>query len=173
MLVASNEKFAPYARWLTVVLLGLQALPLLHDVLEPRRAHFSYPPYYPAVYVGMRDHANHHGNPAWMADVPAGASWYSGQCVWSQPATLHDYYAVGVDQPVYALVLSPHVLDRPFFGVLNHTVSVAGSLGEWSQVYSGLVTKRFPSGFRLIMPQNYSDNLYILWDPQVALGTGK
>ena len=173
VLVASNERLAPHARWLAVVLVGLQALPLLHDVLEPRRLHFNFPPYYPAVYAGMRDDSMHRGGPVWMADVPAGAAWYSGQRVWSQPATLHDFHAVGIDQPVYALVLSPRTLDRPFFGGLNRVSDNSGRLGEWSQVYTGLVTNKFPAGFPLIMTQKVSDNLYVLFNPRIMFEAGK
>lgn len=173
VLVASSEKLAPHARWVPLVLLGLQALPLLHDVMEPRRLHFSYPPYYPAVFVSMREDSAHRGGVAWMADVPAGAAWYSGQQVWSQPAKLRDYYEICMEQPVYALVLTPHTLDRPYFAELTRIGSDPGLLGEWAQVYSGLVTKRFPAGFSLIMPQKVADNLFVLFDPRVGPVTGK
>jgi hypothetical protein len=173
VLVASNDKLAPHARWLSVVLLGLQALPLLHDALEPRRLHFNYPPYYPAVFVGMREDATRRGGQAWMADVPAGAAWYSGQFVWSQPTRLRDYYAIGADQPLYALVLTPHTLDRPFFSELNHIGNDPGLLGDWAQVYSGLITNRFPVGFSLVRSQKIADNLYVLFDPRVMAGPEK
>jgi hypothetical protein len=173
VLVASSEKLAPHARWLPVLLLGIQALPLLHDVMEPRRLHFSYPPYYPAVFVGMREDSTQRGGQAWMADVPAGAAWYSGQSVWSQPAKLRDFYEISVEEPFYALVLTPRTLDRPFFAELTRIGSDPGRLGEWAQVYSALVTRRFPSGFSLIMPQKVADNLYVLFDPRVLPVAGK
>jgi hypothetical protein len=173
VLVASNDRFAPHASWLAVLLLGLQALPLLHDAMEPRRLHFSYPPYYPVLFSGMREDASHRGGAAWMADVPAGAAWYSGQQVWSQPAQLRDFYAIGVDQPLYALVLTPHTLDRPFFSELSRVGNSPGRLGEWTQVYSALVTSKFPPGFPLVFPQKVSDNLYVLFNPLVVQGAGK
>ena len=174
VLVASNDRFAPHARWLVVLLLALQALPLLHDAMEPMRRHFSYPPYHPVLFAGLREDATRRGNQPWMADVPAGAAWYSGQRVWSQPAQLRDFYAIGVDQPVYALVLTPHTLDRPFFSELARAGNNPGRLGEWSQVYSGLVTGRFPTGFPLMMPQKIgADNLYVLFNPLVVQVTGK
>jgi hypothetical protein len=174
VLVASNDRLAPHAPWLTVLLLGLQALPVLHDVLEPRRLHFSYPPYHPVLFVGLREDAAHRGGLAWMADVPAGAAWYSGQRVWSQPAQLRDFYVIGVDQPMYALVLTPHTLDRPFFTELTHIGNNPGRFGEWAQVYSGLATGKFPAGFPLVMPQKIgADNLFVLFDPLVVQGGGK
>lgn len=173
VLVASNEKLAVHARWVPLVLIGLQALPLLHAVMEPRRLHFSYPPYYPAVFVSMREDSTHRGGQAWMADVPAGAAWYSGQPVWSQPAKLREYYEICMEQPPYALVLTPHTLDRPYFAELARIGSDPGLLGEWAQVYSALITKRFPAGFSLIMPQKVADNLYVLFDPRVLPGAGK
>ena len=168
VLVASNDRFSPYAGWLAVVLLCVQALPLLHDAMEPRRLHFNYPPYYPTLFTGMREDSTHRHGVAWMADVPAGAAWYSGQQVWSQPAQLRDFYAIGVDQPMYALVLTPHTLDKPFFAELARPGNSSSRLGEWAQVYSGLVTSRFPAGFPLIFPQKVSDNLYVLFNPQVV-----
>jgi hypothetical protein len=173
VLVASNDRLAPYAGWLAAVLLAVQALPLLHDAMEPRRLHFSYPPYYPTLFTGMRDDSSHRNGAAWMCDVPAGAAWYSGQQVWSQPAQLRDFYAIGVDQPMYALVLTPHTLDKPFFAELARPTNLGSRLGDWSQVYSALVTNRFPSGFQLILPQKVSDNLYVLFNPQVVPGTAK
>lgn len=168
VLVASNDRLAPHFRWLGFGLLALQALPLTRDVLEPRHLHFNYPPYHPAVYVGMRGDSLQRKAP-WMADVPAGAAWYSGQLVWAQPARLRDFYAVGAEQPVYALVLSPHTLNRPYFGGLDQTgLSSAGT--DWAQVYAGLVTNRYPAGFPLIMSQKVSDNLYVLFNPHRVLG---
>jgi len=173
VLVASSEALAPRAIWVAAAVLGLQALPLLHDALEPRRLHFGFPPYHPAVFVAMREDATRRGGEAWMADVPAGAAWYSGQKVWSQPARLHDFYALGVEQPVYALVLSPHTLDRSFFSELTKTGNDSGRLGDWAQVYSGLVTGRLPVGFSLVMPQKIADNLYVLFDPRVQAAPAK
>jgi len=173
VLVASNERFAPHLSWLAAALLAMQALPLLHDALEPRRMHFNFPPYYPVLFSGMREDATQRGGAVWMADVPTGAAWYSGQHVWSQPTQLRDFYAIGIDQPLYALVLTPHTLDRPFFTELSRVGNNPGRLGEWSQVYSGLLTNRFPPGFSLVFPQKISDNLYVLFDPQVVQRAGK
>jgi hypothetical protein len=46
-------------------------------------------------------------------------------------------------------------------------------LGEWSQVYAALLTKRFPPDFPLVFAQKVSDNLYVLLDPNMMQVRGK
>jgi hypothetical protein len=166
VLVSSNHRLASHLKWAFAALVALQAVPLLKDGLEPRRLHFHYPPYYPTLFIGMRDEMLRRGgpNPGWMADVPAGAAWYSGLRVWAQPANLHDFYAIGVEQPMIALVLTPHTLDKPYFSELAHRTGTS-RLGEWAEVYAGLATNRLPGSFALSLPQKVSDNLYVLIDP--------
>jgi hypothetical protein len=108
-----------------------------------------------------------------MADVPAGAAWYSGQRVWAQPASLRDFYTINVEQPLRALVLSPHVLDRPFFSDLARTRVGGDRFGEWGQVYTGLVTGRLPPAFPLSLPQRMAENFYVLIDPAMLPNAGK
>ncbi|PTY05656.1 hypothetical protein DB347_14915 [Opitutaceae bacterium EW11] len=168
VLIASNDQLAPYARWVLAAVLALQAVPLAKDALEPRRIHFQYPPYYPALFIGMRDEMLRRGgdNPGWMADVPAGAAWYSGLRVWAQPASLREFYTIGVDQPMIALVLSPKTLDRPYFSELGRKPDVATArFGDWYDVYSSLVTGKPAPGFPLSLPQKIADNFYVLIDP--------
>ena len=88
-----------------------------------------------------------------MADVPAGLAWYGRTRVWAQPATLRDFYAVQVEQPTGELLLTPKTLDRPFFSDLNAKPKTPGFLtaaipriGEWGEVYGGLLTGTFPEG---------------------------
>lgn len=168
VLIASNRGLMDHARWVIAALLIFQAIPLFKDVVEPRRLHFQYPPYYPSLFIGMRDEMTRRGgsNPGWMADVPAGAAWYSGQRVWAQPAQLRDFYAIGAEQPMLALVLTPQTLDRPFFSEIGRRTEEADrKIGDWSQVYSSLITGRPAPGFPLSMPQKIADNLYVLIDP--------
>jgi hypothetical protein len=172
VLIASSDALHGHARWAAAVLLAVQALPLAHDTIEPRRLHFSYPPYYPGLFLGMREEMTRRGgaHPAWLADVPAGAAWYSGQRVWARPATLRDFYGVCQEQTQVALVLTPHTLDRPFFSELAKRNVADGRLGDWSEVYAALVTNRFPAGFPLSLPQKVADNFYVLIDP-LAMNT--
>ncbi len=54
VLLGSNATLTQWPRLAMTALLFLQAVPLLHDVLEPRRLHFQYPPYFPQLLQGMR-----------------------------------------------------------------------------------------------------------------------
>lgn len=168
VMIASSAGLTDHARWVAAFLLVIQGIPLIKDAVEPRRLHFQYPPYYPSLFLGMRDEMVKRGgaNPGWMADVPAGAAWYSGQRVWAQPEQLRDFYAIGAEQPMLALVLTPKTLDRPFFSELARRTDASDQrTGEWAQVYMGLVTGRMAPGFPLSLPQKIADNLYVLIDP--------
>jgi hypothetical protein len=54
VLLGSNSVLGPWPRACAAALVVAQALPLAHDALEPRRLHFSYPPYFPGLFIGMR-----------------------------------------------------------------------------------------------------------------------
>jgi hypothetical protein len=172
VLVASHDWLHARARWAAAALLALQALPLVRDVAEPRRLHFSYPPYYPGLFLSLRDELGERGGRplAWIADVPAGAAWYSGRRVWAQPATLGDFHRVCQEQAQTALVLTPHTLDRPFFAMLTKRDPAGEPFGDWAEVYRGLVTGRFPAGFPLNQSQKVADNFYVLLDPLAMRG---
>lgn len=175
VLLEASANLAAWPIAAAAVLVLAQGLPLLRDALEPRRLHFSYPPYYPGLFLGLRlelEQRRSVGKFGVMADVPAGAAWYGQQRVWAQPARLRDFYAVTVDQPIGELLLTPHTLDRPFFSELALRGPLAGSLtettekfGEWGQIYSGLLTGKIPSEFPLTAPQKLADNLYVLFNP--------
>ena len=176
VLLASSELVAGWPRVAMTVLLGLQALPLLHSALEPRRVHFQYPPYFPALFQGMRLELDKRGAlPAYgvMADTPAGLAWYGGLRAWAQPANMRDFYAVTLEQPIGQLLLSPRTLDRPFLSDLNARPAALPGLaapagkraGEWGEIYGGLLTGALPRGFPLSSAQRLSDNLYVLINP--------
>jgi hypothetical protein len=158
-----------------LVLLGLQALPLAHDALEPRRIHFQYPPYFPGLFSGMKHELTRRdasGRFGLMADVPAGVAWYGRTRVWAQPPKLRDFYAVTLEQPIGELLLTPRTLDRPFFSELNARSTLPGALsavpnrfGEWGEIYGGLLTGQLPREFPLAAPQKLAENLYVLLNP--------
>jgi hypothetical protein len=183
VLVGSNPRLAAWPRVFASLLLALQALPLLHDAMEPRRLHFDYPPYYPGLLAGMREElTRRHAEQRFgvMADVPAGAAWYGDQRVWAQPATLRDFYAITLDQPIGELLLTPHTLDRPFFSELAPvrgdrpaTGSGPQRFGEWGRIYAGLMNGQLPQDFPLRVPQRLAENLYVLLNPALPPPQGK
>ena len=175
VLAASNQATARAGRWVMAGVLALQALPLVRDVVEPRRVHFMYPPYWPVLFVGLSAELERQEKKGfgWMTDVPAGAAWYSGRTVWAQPASLRDFHAISLEQPLLALVLTPRTLDRPFYSELARRTGGMDRFGEWADVYVGLFTGRMPSGFPLTLPQKFADNFYVLFDPLAAPAAGK
>lgn len=172
VLLGSNAILSPWPRAAAALLLLLQGVPLLHDMLEPRRLHFQYPPYFPALFQGMRQELERRealGRFGIMADVPAGVGWYGGVRAWAQPPRLRDFYAITLEQPIGELLLTPRTLDRPFFSELNARPVLPGTLaavpnrfGEWGEIYAGLLTGSLPREFPLAAPQKLSENLYVL-----------
>lgn len=183
VLLTSNAALSQWPRLSVAGLLVVQALPLVHDALEPRRLHFQYPPYFPSLFMGMRadlEHRDTVGRFGVMADVPAGVAWYSGQRVWAQPVRLRDFYAITLEQPMGELLLTPRTLDRPFFSELAARPVEPGALkpvtelfGDWGQIYAGLFTGRLPADFPLSAPQKLAENLYVLLNPALPPAPGK
>lgn len=175
VLLGSNARLSQWPRAMATLLLALQALPLLHDVWEPKRIHFSYPPYFPTLFHGMREELDRRverGRFGIMADVPAGVAWYGDVRAWAQPPKLRDFYAVSLEQPIGELLLTPRTLDRPFFSELNarpvqpgNLSAVANRFGEWGEIYAGLLTGRMPGEFPLGAPQKFAENFYVLLNP--------
>jgi hypothetical protein len=183
VLLGSNAVLSQWPRLAMTALLFIQAIPLLHDVLEPRRLHFQYPPYFPGLFQGMhqelarRDPAGRFGI---MADVPAGVAWYGQIRAWAQPPRLRDFYAVTLEQPIGELLLTPRTLDRPFFSELNARPVMPGTLaavpnrfGEWGEIYAGLLTGAMPREFPLAAPMKLAENLYVLMNPAMPPPRGK
>jgi hypothetical protein len=180
VLLSSNPVLGSWPRVCAAALLTLQSLPLVHDALDPHWLHFQYPPYFPQLFQGMRrqlDISDAAGRYGLMADVPAGLAWYGQTRVWAQPATLRDFYAVQVEQPTGELLLTPRTLDRPFFSDLNAkskaqsflTASIP-RIGEWGEVYGGLLTGSFPRDFPLSTPRKVTEDLYVLFNSSMAPG---
>lgn len=183
VLLGSNPALAAWPRLVPAALLAVQALPLLHDVLEPRRLHFQYPPYFPGLFLGMREELGRRAEPGrfgLMADVPAGVAWYGDTRAWAQPPRLRDFYAITLEQQIGGLLLTPRTLDRPFFSELNARPVLPGSLsavpnrfGEWGEIYAGLLTGALPAEFPLRLPQKLAENLYVLLNPALPAARGK
>lgn len=183
VLLGSNAVLGGWPRASAAVLLVMQALPLAHDALEPRRLHFNYPPYFPGLFIGMRhelERRDDSGRFGLMADVPAGMAWYGRQRVWAQPVKMRDFYAVTLEQPLAELLLTPRTLDRPFFTELASRPAPPGSLqpvanrfGDWGLVYGGLFTGKLPPEFPLSAPQRLAENLYVMLNPALPPARGK
>jgi len=175
VLLGSHPLLSAWPRACAAALLLLQALPLMHDALDPHWLHFNYPPYFPQLFQGMSRQlrsAGMEGRYGLMADVPAGLAWYGNARAWAQPASLRDFYAVQVEQPTGELLLTPKTLDRPFFSDLNarskspaFLVPIVPRIGEWGEIYGGLLTGSLPREFPLSLPQRISENLYVLVNP--------
>jgi hypothetical protein len=180
VLLSSNPVLGSWPRVCAAALLALQALPLAHDALDPHWLHFQYPPYFPQLLQGMRrqlDTSDAAGRYGLMADVPAGLAWYGRTRVWAQPATLRDFYAVQIEQPTGELLLTPRTLDRPFFSDLNAKSRAPGFLttsipriGEWGEVYGGILTGTFPRQFPLSTPRKVTEDLYVLFNSSLSAG---
>jgi hypothetical protein len=183
VLLGSNAALSAWPRSATTGLLLLQALPLMHDALEPRRLHFQYPPYFPGLLQRMRSELEQRdalGRFGIMADIPAGVAWYGQARTWALPPRLRDFYAVAVQQPIGELLLTPQTLDRPFFTELNARPILLESLnaipsrhGEWGEVYAGLLTGALPREFPLRAPQKLAENLFVLLNPALPPPRGK
>jgi hypothetical protein len=184
VLLGANASLAAWPRAAATVLLAVQAVPLVHDALEPRRLHFQYPPYFPALFQGMKQEITRRGPLAarfgLMADVPAGVAWYGDARAWAQPPRLRDFYAITLEQPIGELLLTPRTLDRPFFSELNAKPLLPGTLtprtsrfGEWGEIYAGLLTGSLPREFPLGAPQKLAENLYVLVNPALPPPRGK
>ncbi len=183
VLLGSNAVLSQWPRAAATALVMVQALPLAHDALEPRRLHFQYPPYFPGLFIGLRlelEQRGVAGKFGIMADVPAGVAWYGQTRAWLQPPTLKDFYAITLEQPIGELLLTPRTLDRPFFSELNARVILPGTLGvlpnrfgEWGEIYAGLLTGAMPRDFPLGAPQKLAENLYVLLNPSLPQVRGK
>jgi hypothetical protein len=182
VLLGSSPLLSPWPRTATAALLVAQGLPLAHDALEPRRLHFQYPPYFPALFQGMRmelERRDPGGRFGIMADVPAGVAWYGQARAWAQPPRMRDFYAITLEQPLGGLLLTPRTLDRPFFSELNARPILPGALsavpnrfGEWGEVYAGLLTGALPREFPLRVPQKLAENLFVLLNPALPPARG-
>lgn len=184
VLLASHPRWGQWPRLAAGVLLALHAVPLVQESLAPAPSvRFHYPPYFPSLLRGLRTELENRqlaGSHGIMADIPAGVAWYADAPVWAQPAALRDFHAVTLEQPIAELLLTPRTLDRPFFSELNprgpRGAALDGSpasLGEWGEVYAGLVSGTFPRTFPLRAAHRVAENLYVLLDPALPQPRGK
>ncbi len=156
--------------WISALLV-IHALPMVHNLMEPKRSPFTYPPYVPSLLARTRTHLTDqfYSGYGFMSDVPAGVAWYSQQPVWAQPIEYADFVAVLLRQDIGALFLSPKVLDRPYFSQLLHADLELGDdyrkKRYWGAVYGSLQQGTVPRFFPLKQVQQISTNMYVLLNP--------
>lgn len=178
VLIDSQAALSQHWKWAVAGLLVLQGLPLLRDGLEPKKIHFSFPPYFPSLFIELHHELDARFVPGTgvASDVPGGLAWYGRTRVWAKPERLRDLSQIIVEQNIGALLLTPVTLDRPFFTELAARKDDAISLtdtGGWGGVYSGLVTRRMPAGFPLnLPPQKLTENMVLLMNPQTLARRG-
>jgi 4-amino-4-deoxy-L-arabinose transferase-like glycosyltransferase len=178
VLVDSQTKLILHWKWVVAALLLLQGLPLSRDLLEPRKIHFYYPPYYPNLFMELKRDMDRRFLPGTgvSTDVPAGTAWYGQTRVWAKPERLRDFSQIIVEQNIGALLLTPVTLDRPFFTELaarNEDTISLNDTGGWGGVYTGLVTRRMPATFPLnLPPQKLTENMVLLVNPETVLRRG-
>ncbi len=154
-----------------LILLILHSFPLAHNLLEPRRVHFTYPPYVPSILVKTRTLLTDNFEEGFgiMSDIPAGTSWYSKQSVWAQPEEYSDFVKVLIRQNMGALFLSPQILNKPYFtSLLRADLDIGVKYREtryWGVVYGGLQDRRIPRFFPLQQVEQLSVNMYVLLNP--------
>ena len=151
------------------ILLIIQGLPMLHNLSEPRRVPFHYPPYVPSLMSYMRTHLMDLTHPldyGVMADIPAGLAWYSQQSVWAQPSDYADFVQVFLRQDIAALLLSPSVLGQPYFGeLLRADLDIGERFKDtqyWGAIYGGLQARKIPEFFPLQTINQLSQDMYVL-----------
>lgn len=178
VLIDSQPHLTVHWRWVAAALLLLHGLPLVRDCLEPRKIHFHYPPYFPALFVELRGDLQRRFLPGTgvSTDVPAGTAWYGRMRVWAKPERLRDFSQIIVEQNIGALLLTPVTLDRPFFTELaartGDNINLTDT-GGWGGVYAGLVTRRMPPNFLLnLPPQKLTENMVLLVNPATVLHRG-
>lgn len=166
LVLVESGRAANLWRAAAAALLFLQALPLWQNLLEPRRSHFHYPPYFPSLLIYLDTEVFERFEPGYalMADTPAGTAWYTGRAVWAQPRRLADFQRLALRHDLGGLLLTPATLDRPFFSELAPPGQPEGGL-EWSHVYAGLASGRLPPRFPLSSQQRFGDNLVLLLNP--------
>jgi len=155
-----------------LLMILLHSAPLVHNLTEPRRVHFHFPPYIPSFMVLTRTALMDKLQDRYelMADVPAGLAWYSRQSVWGQPVEYADFVEIFTRYDIGALFLSPGVLDKPYFSnLLMADLDVGEDFNKtryWGAVYGSLQSGKIPEFFPLQISQQLRVNMYMLINAQ-------
>ena len=172
VLLESTKRRDRWEKLLVIVLLLLfHSLPLVHNLSEPRRVPFKYPPYIPSIMAYTRTDLKVKFRPdyGFMADIPAGLAWYSQQKVWAKPNDYSGFVNVFLRQNIGGLLLSPAILDKPYFSkLLAADAELTGGSEEtrhWGDIYRGLEQGKIPDYFPLQIPLRLAVNMFVLINP--------
>ena len=169
VLIESTKKRTELQKLLiTGSILGIHSFPLIHNLSEPKRLPFHFPPYVPSL-MAITHNVIRQDDFIIMSDIPAGLAWYSQQSVWGQPAEYGDFQKIFLQQEVGALFLSPKTLDQPFFSKLRYTglkeQRSSNRSRYWGSVYEGLKEGHLPTYFPLKTTLQLHSNIYLLANP--------
>jgi hypothetical protein len=142
-----------YKLGITVLVVGLTALPLLVTIFLSPAPSLPYPPYY-APFV-MRVSELLKPNEVMCTDMPWATAWYGKRVSILMPKTLDDYYEINdYRKYISGLYITTLSKDRPFVSSL-----LEGSEKTWLPVMMGRLPPDFPlkQGFAL----NKQDQVFL------------
>lgn len=142
-----------YKMGLTILVIGLTALPLLVTIFLSSAPGLPYPPYY-APFV-MRVSELLKPNEIMCTDMPWATAWYGKRISVLLPKTLDDYYEINdYRKYISGLYITTLTKDRPFVSSL-----LEGSEKTWLPITMGRLPQNFPlkQGFAL----NKQDQLFL------------
>lgn len=142
-----------YKTGLTVLVVGLTALPLFVTIFMSPPPGLPYPPYY-APFV-MRVSELLKPNEVMCTDMPWATAWYGKRISILLPKTLDDYYEINdYRKYISGLYITTLTKDRPFVSSL-----LEGSEKTWLPVAMGRLPQDFPlkQGFAL----NKQDQIFL------------
>ena len=134
-----------YKFGLTLLVVGLTALPLLVTILLTPAPKLPYPPYY--VPFVMRVSELLKPTEIMCTDMPWATAWYGKRTSILMPQTLDDYYEINdYRKYISGLYITTLSKDRPFVSSL-----VDGREKTWFPIMMGQLPKDFPlkHGFAL------------------------
>jgi hypothetical protein len=142
-----------YKVGLTILVIGLTALPLMVTIFLSSSPGLPYPPYY-APFV-MRVSELLKPNEVMCTDMPWATAWYGKRVSILLPKTLDDYYEINdYRKYISGLYITTLTKDRPFVSSL-----LEGSEKTWLPITMGRLPQNFPlkQGFAL----NKQDQLFL------------
>ena len=142
-----------YKMGLTILVVGLTALPLLVTIFLSPAPGLPYPPYY-APFI-MRVSELLKPTEVMCTDMPWATAWYGKRISILLPKTLDDYYEISdYRKYISGLYITTLTKDRPFVSSL-----LEGSEKTWLPITMGRLPQNFPlkQGFAL----NKQDQLFL------------